>query len=334
MEEKTVAGIEKLVDVVASGIGSIAGPMLAPWRARKETEARAIEAEGSAKVLRIHAQAQADARRLLGAEGSSVKGEIELQEGIRQRIEYQEHKRQANIVTVVDDAAQRLEGAIVPAVEPNHDWTAKFFREVQDVSSEEMQVLWTKVLEGEVREPGTTSMRTLGILKDLNEVTARLFSRFCSAAVYLKGRDGGIFDARVSSLGGNAAQNAIAKYGFGFGTLNLLNEHGLIISDYNSYDTYVVNADSADSGEFTLHHQGVSWDWIIARQDVNKKTVKLHGVAMTVAGVELSQVVAPEPMTEYTEALGAFLLNNFGLEMKPTEVAATPHRGMDLGIRQ
>ena len=63
------------------------------------------------------------------------------------------------------------------------------------MSSEEMQVLWTRVLAGEVREPGTTSIRTLGILKDLDEATAQLFSRFCSAAVYLKGLNGEVFDA-------------------------------------------------------------------------------------------------------------------------------------------
>ena len=50
--------------------------------------------------------------------------------------------------------------------------------------------MWTRVLAGQVREPETTSMRTLGILKDLDETTARLFSRFCSAAVYLKDRGG------------------------------------------------------------------------------------------------------------------------------------------------
>ena len=143
------------------------------------------------------AQAQKDARNLLGTNEISVKGEIELEGKLHQRIDYQERKRQANIHAVVKQAAQRLEGAKVPAIEPNHDWTAKFFREVQDVSSEEMQVLWTKVLIGEVEKPGTTSMRTLSILKDLDEKTARLFSQLCSAAVFLLGYDGEIIDARV-----------------------------------------------------------------------------------------------------------------------------------------
>ena len=320
MDKGTVAGIEKLIDVVASGIGSIAGPMLAPWKARRESAAKLIEAEGTAKMLNIQAQAQADARRLLGSEGNAVEGEIELREGIRQRIEYQERKRQANIVMVVGQAAHQLAEAMVPAAEPNHDWTARFFREVQDVSSEEMQVLWTRVLAGEVREPGTTSIRTLGILKDIDEATAQLFSRFCSVAVYLKGCDGEVFDARVPSLGGDAAQNAIAKYGLGFEQLNRLNEHGLIISDYNSYNTYLVVNDPERVGEAELYHQGVPWDWVFEQPKVKEKRVKLHGVAMTVSGSELSRVVTPEPMTVYTKAFKAFLLSKFGVRMNKLEL--------------
>ena len=273
-------------------------------------------------MRRIHAQAQADARRLLVANDGSVSGEIELGEGVRQRIEFQERKRQANIVAVVDRAALQLEDSRVPAVEPNHDWTARFFGEVQDVSSEEMQVLWGSVLAGEVREPGTTSIRTLGILKDLDAITARLFSRLCSAAVYLKGRDGEIFDGRVPSLAGDAAHNSLEKYGLGFGALNRLNEHGLIIADYNSYSIYVVvNDDSEEAGELELHHQGVCWDWVIEQQGAKKNTVQLHGVAMTVAGCELSRVVSHEPTAEYTEALRGFLLRNFRLRMRQTEEA-------------
>ena len=320
MEIKTVTGIEKLVDVVASGIGSIAGPMLAPWKARRESEARLIEAEATAKVLNIQAQAQADAHRLLSTEGSFIAGEITLAEGVRQRIEYQERKRQTNIAAIVDQAAQQLEDSTVPAIEPNHDWTARFFREVQDVSSEEMQVLWAKVLAGEVQDPGMTSMRTLDILKDLDETTARLFSRLSSAAIYLTGHDGKIFDARVPSLGGNAGQNSIARYGLDFDQLNRLNEHGLIISDYNSYQIYnVIGKDSENIGELKLYHQGVSWDWNIIQQGVNEKTVKIHGVAMTVSGKELSQVVKLEQMRNYTEAFKAYLRRSFDLQMERTK---------------
>ena len=318
-----VPGLEKLVDVVSSGVGSVAGPMLAPWRARRAREARLIHAEGEAEVLSIQAQAQAEARRLLVAHSDLVMGEIELGHTVRQRIEFQERKRQANIEAVANRAALELGDSSAPAVEPDHDWTARFFGEVQDVSSEDMQVLWGRVLAGEVRKPGLTSMRTLGILKDLDSDTAGLFSRLCSAAVFLMGSDSEIFDARVPSLGGNAGQNSLETFGLGYGALNRLNEHGLIITDYNSYFTYVVFDDSQGISA-CLQHQGVSWAWDIEGEDRKSVPVKLHGVALTVAGCELSGVVSQEPVEEYTEALKAFLQRSFRLRMRQIEDASAP----------
>ena len=191
------------------------------------------------------------------------------------------------------------------------------------MSSEEMQVLWGRVLAGEVRKPGLTSMRTLSILKDLDADTAGLFSRLCSAAVFLMGSDGEIFDARVPSLGGNAAQNSLETFGLGFAALNRLNEHGLIIADYNSYFTYMVLDDSQGTTTY-LQHQGVSWDCDIEGEDRKSVPVKLHGVAMTAAGCKLSRVVSQEPVGEYTEALKAFLQRNFRLRMRQIEDAIAP----------
>lgn len=82
-----------------------------------------------------------------------------------------------------------------------------------------MQALWGDVLASEVIKPGRISVRTLGLLRDLDSNTARVFLRLCSATIYLKGSDGTIFDARVPSLGGNAAHNALALYGLNFGAV-------------------------------------------------------------------------------------------------------------------
>ena len=302
----------------------MAGPLLASWRARNETEAKLITAEGEAKVLRIHAEAQAEARQLLNGNDVLVRGEIEVADAVKQRIEYQEHKRHTNIVSVVRIAAKQLENTHVPEVEPDHDWTARFFGTVQDVSSEQMQVFWGQVLARQIEQPGTTSMRTLDILRNLDGTTAKVFARFCSAAVYLIGPDGQVGDARVPSLGGNASDNALAPFGFHFGALNRLNEHGLIISDYNSYSDYewVENEryGGADPNVAELHHQGTAWNWV-SEAGEPKKTVTLHGVAMTVSGRELSRVVSLEPMPEYTERLRQFLLERFKLSMNPGPAA-------------
>ena len=172
-----VPALEKLVDYTASGIGAVAGPMLAPWRARQDAKARRLEAQADADSLRLIAGAQADAQRSLLAFGETGHGVLEIgPRGIEQRIEFQEKKRQANIESVVRDAAAELGDKEVPNRKPDPDWTARFFNDVQDVSSKELQRIWSKILAGEVETPGRTSLRTLSILKNISKRHAEIFS--------------------------------------------------------------------------------------------------------------------------------------------------------------
>ena len=129
-----------------------------------------------------------------------------------QSIEFQGRKRLTNARSVVEDAADELGDKEVSDHEPDPDWAARFFNDIQDVSSEEMQSLWAKVLAGEVERPGSTSIRTLSILRNLDQTAARLFGKLCSACVSLRLDGDQVIDARVPSLGGNAATNALQKY--------------------------------------------------------------------------------------------------------------------------
>ena len=172
-----VPALEKLVDYAASGIGAVAGPMLAPWKARKKAEARLIESRAAADSLKLIADARTEAQHSLAAPDQAARGVLEIdKDGIRQRIEFQERKRQANITSVVREAAADLGDKEVPAHEPDPDWTARFFDGVQDVSSEDMRKIWAKILSGEVEEPGRTSLRTLSILRDMSQRDAEAFS--------------------------------------------------------------------------------------------------------------------------------------------------------------
>ena len=118
-----------------------------------------------AKVLVIQAEAQSKAREILVSQDTEVTGELDITNNVNQRILFQEQKRQYNIETVVRKAASHLGDKSVENNEPDHDWTARFFNDIQDVSSGEMQNLWAKVLAGEVERAGSTSIRTLGVLK-------------------------------------------------------------------------------------------------------------------------------------------------------------------------
>jgi len=187
----SVRAIEKLIDYTASGIGSTASFFFSRMAARRDAEVRAITAEGEAEAQRILAEgratsmqiiaaAQVEARSRLVPPQAALQGEVTIGELIEQRVQFQEEKRQANIGSVVLLAAQELGDKEVQDHEVDHDWTARFFNDVQDVSSEEMQQLWAKVLAGEIGRPGQFSLRTLDTLHNMNVGEARLFAEACN----------------------------------------------------------------------------------------------------------------------------------------------------------
>ena len=321
-----VPALEKLLDYAASGIGAIAGPMLANWKASREgkarltstlaeAEVRRIETESKARSLQIIADAQAKARQSIDTTiepGHGIMVEI-TRDDITQSIEFQGRKRLTNARSVVEDAADELGDKEVSDHEPDPDWAARFFNDIQDVSSEEMQSLWAKVLAGEVERPGSTSIRTLSILRNLDQTAARLFGKLCSACVSLRLDGDQVIDARVPSLGGNAATNALQKYGLGFGNLNVLHEHGLIIPDYNSWRDYQasigIHLPEHTQGVLRIpfSFQGRHWIFSSTADRAANQEFRISGVALTQSGRELLRMVGLEPVNEYAQDLMKFL---------------------------
>ena len=253
---------------------------------------------------------QQRARELMASSQTTSRTSLTISDGIEQRIRFQEAKRQRNIASVVQGAAEELGDQEVSDHEPDHDWTARFFNDVQDVTNEEMQALWSKILAGEVKKPGSTSIKTLSILKGLDRGAASLFQLACSACVIL-GIDGQMpIDARVPSLGGNPADNALKSFGLDFVRLNALNEHGLIISDYNSWRDYraCTGALQSDSTWLVLPFRFLGrWRVLTPiREPGAEKEFRLHGVALTQSGIELLQVIELLPQDSYQQALQHF----------------------------
>lgn len=59
------------------------------------------------------------------------------------------------------------------------DWMMRFFDAVGNVSNEEMQRLWGKVLAGEIKNPGTCSLRTMDIIRNMTSKEAKTYNRLC-----------------------------------------------------------------------------------------------------------------------------------------------------------
>ena len=246
---------------------------------------------------------------------------------VAQAWQFQQDKRIHNIRAVAEAAAAELGDETVPGdnPDPDLDWAARFFSGVQDVSSAEMQELWARVLAGEVRQPGSTSIRTLEILRNLDRRTAKVFQRLCALSTLLVvptarvdlpdeivGLDFDVrhqrlvIDQRVIAIRGSAASNALKDYGLDFGTLNVLNENGLIISDYNSWHDYrpAVNPPSAvPAGPFRIDHADLRWVLLQDSGGTARGELRQSGVALSSAGRELASVVDFEADEQYLNDL-------------------------------
>ena len=188
------------------------------------------------------------------------------------------------------------------------DWLNSFDKEASQKSSEEMQFFFGRILAGEIRQPGSYSIKAVKILGNLHQSAANLFKKLCSASVVLRiPGSKEILDIRVPSLGGDAALNVLRPYGLGFSQLNILHEYGLIIADYNSWRDYrmcVVNENSQITLPFS--HRERQWALLPSADWKNPDELRVSGVALSQAGCELSRIVDLDPMEKYTENLKKF----------------------------
>ena len=331
-----VPGVDKLAEATVGGIGTFAGSFLTVRIARKNAEAMKIIARAEAEALGIRTEAHKEALVAMSAGYDEVRiqspdvaiqSEISISEVIKQKIQFQEARRLSNTVAVVETAQRIVGDKHVPDLEPDHDWVARFFNHIQDVSSEDTQLLWARVLAGEVERPGTTSLRTLDILRNLDRQTAQSFRRLCSMSVFCGSRDGSVTDSRVITLGIPAGGNSLEEYGLPFTVLNILNENGLVIAEYNSQCTYKQSVVAIKSGvkvvDLPLTYQGKKWALQPTDENRTVGALQCDGVAMTSAGKELMRVIEIEPVPAYDEALNRYFESR-GVRMTPVSPASAP----------
>jgi len=187
------------------------GKLVQPWQTRREGRAQA-------DVTLFLAQAEKDAndiragKKVLSGAGSTVRlieasanalPAIEMGDGRKEpslNLEFvvqsatsaqvaQVVREEVNVARAVLHAQAILAEDSCPPPEAtvDEDWLYRWREEAARVSSEKMQSLWGRVLAGEVRSPGSFSLRTLDFLKNLSQEEAQQIETF-SRYVY----DGGV----------------------------------------------------------------------------------------------------------------------------------------------
>jgi hypothetical protein len=182
-----------LIEKISNAVGVLYEPRRIKKRAKAEAEAEKIKA-------------------LAGIELSEIQ-----QRGI-ERFVHQETRRQENIESIAAKAAAELPPN-ARTEDLDEDWVAHFFDRCDNVSNEQMQSLWSRLLAGEATNPGTYSKRTVDFIATMDKSDADLFTKFCQFVWVIGEVTPLIFDEQA---------DIYSNQGINFASLKHLDSIGLI----------------------------------------------------------------------------------------------------------
>jgi uncharacterized repeat protein (TIGR03899 family) len=303
---KDLAGLsdplKKLIEVVSAGVGGLSKPYLI----RKTADARAYEIKIIAEAIKENQSDlkgigfNEDKLSLMSLDDSSLKNNLSLENRTQQRVEFKEQKRQKNIENITQKAAEDLESEAVVSDDPvDEDWTSRFFDYAEDISSEDMQGLWGRILAGEIKKPKSYSLRTLDILRNLSTDEAEIFIKFGSLAI--QSQDFAFL------LNINNEKLLKEEYQLQFTEKLLLEELGLLAASDLQYE---IKKTDEQPKKIVFIHNGTI---IVQEKLANKPEQQVKILAFTKIGQELLQLIKAEPKKEYLQLLATKLNRNNGL---------------------
>ena len=207
--------------------------------------------------------------------------------------------------------ADRAESADAGKLNTADRWFHALYEEAGRVDEEDVREGFVRILAGELRSPGSFSLRTLRVMGAVSPMTATRFRRAASVSIRLTPDNKHIFDARIPAAGGQLGQNALKSDGLSYNVLLDLTENGLVHPDYNCYHEYVPIELPFDPtkakrpiSSIRIVHQNSMWD-LIPKEEKGPEPLRVTGAKLTTCGVELLRIVDVEPLPSFTMKLEA-----------------------------
>ena len=251
---------------------------------------RQVQAAKENSTSQLIAKAQNEAREYVStSDVLEPDGGIESNI-IRNAVKFQAKKRVMNVRAIAGHAAEELKDKEVLDHDPDPDWIARFFDGAQDVSSEELQKLWGKILAGEIKSPGQTSLRTLSILRNMTQQEAKNFSALMRFRI-----SGLIFDEGLRMMLGDHSD--LMSQMVHFSHIGLLGGHG-------ESENITLRRD----GKFILeHHDHALMIEGLPGQQIWRDMVHKISI-LTRAGLELAKLCQHELDLLYISHFSEFLV--------------------------
>lgn len=169
MDVKDLAGLseplKRVIDCLDKGISSLMNPFAYK---RAERAKLMIEKERS------------DQNAIIALKEAMAQDMVEVARTSRDRNELH------NIAEIYGGAISELQNcdpSKLPAQLPSDEWAAHFYDSSKDCSDDEIRVIWSKILAGEIQSPGKYYKRTLNNLKQLERHEAEWFVNLCKYSI-------------------------------------------------------------------------------------------------------------------------------------------------------
>jgi DNA-binding transcriptional regulator YhcF (GntR family) len=246
--------VDKALDLISQAGFVLYEPTKIRKKAKAEADALVIRTEGEIKASKLQKQAIYRLAKL-------------------------EIVRQKNINVLTEKAMQEINnsGKTIDSA-TDTDWIRKFFDFSQDVSNEEMQDIWAKVLAGEFIKSKSFSYKTMSILANMRQVDAELFSKLCRYVIVMYG------GRKVSLIFPDGSDGKYNKGEFTFEDLQHLESLGLI--HFNSISSFRLTLSSAKTIIFSSDNKS----YAITTEE-EKIDLGVGDVLLTREGQELFSVI-------------------------------------------
>ena len=292
------------VTIAEHGIGGL----LKPWQIRRVGRARtAVLADRLALLSRAahdDARIQALREQLVLANPTSAPASLQAPETTAtdigsspeesefpRRLAHvmaaEEVRRQVNVTKALFAAEDVLEddSAEPPSDKPDADWLFRWRDAACAVSQPELQQLWGRVLAGEIKSPGSFSLRTLQLLRNLSMTEANEIERLLQFAF-----DGLIYTGM--GAGGTQFPGATAilhRHGVDHGFLLHMTELGIVTEPGGV--RWTMGSRSLNEPSFGLAIRSGGQGLWITHANPNLK-LTLQGVTLTKVAKEIHRIAS------------------------------------------
>ncbi len=280
--------VEKFIDIIAGAIGKLSAPYLLRKMAVAKGEEIITIAESIEKTQKIignnftvkfnNESLQLDHKK------ENQEQIVTLLTRVEDRIEKIERERQKNIDNVTLFGlieSSKISRQTDEEIDP--DWLNRFIGNAQDVSSEEAQALWGKILAREISRPGSYSLRSLEVLRTISKKEAETFRKICQFAVSV--------DDNRYIFSDHTEYNPTAK---GWRDYNLLREIGLFAPGIFGVHFHVCSR----CNPIFIH--GDYKFKVLASKD---EDLNLNAYPFSTVGNELSRLVDIETNNDYVKKI-------------------------------